>query len=96
MGRSASLPVTVASQSWVDAQRNAGVVTVYLVIGAAVLVLGFAVWLSFKSAEGKGRAEAEKQYLQRKTDEAERANAIDEDVLRLSDGDLDRELRDGR
>jgi hypothetical protein len=69
-------------------------VTTYAVIGGLLLVLVFIVWLAFKNAEGKGRAEAERDHFQTESEEARRANEIDEAVIRLSDSDLDRELRD--
>jgi hypothetical protein len=59
-------------------------------------VLAFIVWIGFKSAEKKGRAEAEREQFQAKSEAATEAHEIDEAVLRLSDADLDRELRDGR
>jgi len=70
--------------------------TTYAVIGGLILVLIFIVWIAFKTAEGKGRADAERDQFQTKSEEARQANEIDEAVIRLSDDDLDRELRDGR
>jgi hypothetical protein len=69
-------------------------VTTYAVIGGLVVILFFLVWLAFRTAEGKGRAEAEKRHFQGMSDHARRANEIDENVLSLSDDRLDRELRD--
>jgi hypothetical protein len=72
-------------------------VTIYAIIGALVLVLIFFVWIAFKNSEGKGRAEAERDRLQTESEVARQANEIDEAIIRLSDDDLDRELRgDGR
>lgn len=68
--------------------------TTFAVVGGVVLVLIFLVWLAFKKVEGKGRAEAEREHFQVKSEQARQANEIDEDVARLSDDELDRELRD--
>lgn len=68
--------------------------TTYAVIGGLLVILLFLVWLAFRTAEGKGRAEAEKRHYQGISDQARKANAIDEATLSLSDDDLDRELRD--
>jgi hypothetical protein len=69
-------------------------VTTYAVIGGLVVILLFLVWLAFKTAEGKGRVEAEKRHFQKMSDQARRANEIDEAVLVLPDDRLDRELRE--
>ena len=68
--------------------------TTYAVIGGLLVILLFLVWLAFRTAEGKGWAEAEKRHYQGISDQARKANAIDEATLSLSDDDLDRELRD--
>jgi hypothetical protein len=78
-----------------ESQRHgASSVTTYAVIGGLLVVLLFLVWLAFRSAEGKGRAEAEKRHYQRNSDRARKANEIDEAVLALPDDQLDNELRD--
>ena len=70
--------------------------TIVLVIGSAVVVLCVMGWLGFRYARRSGRAEAQRAHFQRKSEQARMANEIDEDVARMSDADLDRELRDGR
>lgn len=65
----------------------------YAFIGGGVAVFLFLVWLAFGYARKAGRAIAERDHFKRKSEQARTANAIDEDVGRLSDGDLDRELR---
>ena len=68
----------------------------YSALVGLFLLLLFIVWIAFKTAEKKGRAEAEREQFQAKSEAATEAHEIDEAVLRLSDADLDRELRDGR
>ena len=68
---------------------------IYVAIGG-VVVFGFLIWLAFRMAQKGGRAGAERDHFQVKSEQASKANEIDEDVARLSDADLDRELRDGR
>lgn len=70
--------------------------TVALVVGGAVVVLCVMGWLGLRYARKSGEAEAVRAHLQRKSEQARLANEIDEDVARMSDADLDRELRDGR
>ena len=70
--------------------------TTYAAIGGMVLVLLFIVWIAFRSAERKGRADAERDRFQAASEAARRANEIDEDVMRLPDDELDRELFDRR
>lgn len=65
-------------------------------IGGAVLFLIGVVLAAMRVAKSKGGAEAEKEHFQAKSEQARRANEIDEDVARLSDDDLTRELRDRR
>jgi hypothetical protein len=60
------------------------------------VVLVAVVWIACRIAEQKGRSEAERARHREETATARRANEIDEDVKRLPDADLDRELRDGR
>lgn len=69
--------------------------TAYAAIGGLFLLLLFVMWLAFRMAEQKGRSEAESDRVQKTFDQARMANEIDEGVKRLSDSDLDRELRDG-
>lgn len=70
----------------------------YVVVGAiAAVALGIGVFLvrnAFRAARARGEAEAQRAQSQAKSEQARKANAIDEDVARLSDTDLDRELRD--
>lgn len=68
----------------------------YAAIGGLVLVLVFIVWIAFRSAERKGWADAERDRFMAESETARRANEIDESVMRLSDGELDRELCDGQ
>lgn len=70
--------------------------TTYAVAAGLCLVLLAVVWIACRIAEQKGRSEAERERLREETATARRANEIDEDVKRLPDADLDRELRDGR
>lgn len=70
--------------------------TVFLIVGGAVVVLCVMGWLGFRYAKNFGKAGAERDQFQRKTEQARCANEIDEDVARMSDDDLDRELRNGR
>ena len=66
-------------------------------VAAVMLGLGaFLIWRAFAAERKRGEAEAERDHYQMKSEQARKANAIDEDVARLSDPDLDRELRDGR
>lgn len=70
--------------------------TIYAAIGGLILVLIFIVWIALKSAERKGRADAERDRFLAESEAARRANEIDEDVMRLPDDELDRELFDRR
>ena len=69
--------------------------TTYVVIGVVGLVLVFLVWLGFRYARKAGEAGAQRDQALARSEQARKANEIDEDVRRLSDDDLDRELRDG-
>ena len=68
---------------------------IYALIGGGVAVFLFLIWLAFGYAKKAGQAAAERDQFKRKSEQARIANAIDEDVGRLSDDDLDRELRGG-
>ena len=68
-----------------------GVITA---VAAVILGLGaFLIWRAFAAERRRGAAEADRDHYQAKSEQARRANAIDEDVARLSDSDLDSELR---
>ncbi len=68
--------------------------TTVATIGGGVLFLVVVVLAALRVAKGSGRAEAERDYFEAKSEQARRANEIDEDVSGLSDNELDRELRD--
>jgi ABC-type nickel/cobalt efflux system permease component RcnA len=71
---------------------------VAIIAASAAVMLGlgaFLIWKALAAERKRGAAEAERDQYQTMTEQARRANAIDEDVARLSDPDLDRELRDG-
>ena len=70
--------------------------TAVLIAVGAVVVLCVMGWFGFRYARKAGEAEAERAYFQRKSEQGKLANEIDEHVARMSDDDLDRELRDGR
>jgi ABC-type nickel/cobalt efflux system permease component RcnA len=67
--------------------------TAYVAIGA-VLVIGFGVWLAFRQARKRGRAEAQRDHFETSTEHAREAHETHEDVARLPDADLRDELRD--
>lgn len=67
----------------------------YAVVGGGVVVLLFVVGLAFHFVRKAGSAEAERDTFKVKSEQARRANEIDEDVACLSNDELDRELRDG-
>lgn len=70
--------------------------TLYVVL-AALLLLGFAIWLIRRGAKREGRLEANTDALEASHDHAKKAQRIDEDVARLNDPQLDERLRnDGR
>lgn len=65
-------------------------------VAVAVTGIGvFLVWNASRAERKRGEAEAQRARFQIMSEQARKANAIDEDVVRLSDADLDRELRDG-
>jgi hypothetical protein len=70
-------------------------VTTYAIIGVIGLVLVFLVWLAFRYARRAGEAAAERDQFQVKSEQARRANEIDEDVARTPIADIDNELRNG-
>lgn len=67
--------------------------TTIALIGGGVLLAAFAVWLAVRMARRRGRAEAERDRATAGLEQARRGHAIREDVERLSDADLDDELR---
>ena len=68
--------------------------TLYL-IGAGLAVVVVLALLYGRQSRKRGRAEANAEGLESATDAARKSGAIDEDVSRMSDDDLDRELHDG-
>ena len=66
--------------------------TLYAAIAFGAVVLIFFVWLAFRYAHAAGSADAERKAFKEQTEHARQANEIDEDVARLDDGELDREL----
>ncbi len=66
--------------------------TTYIALGAGAVLL-FGVWLAFRQARKRGEAEAEGRANKRSAEHAREANETREDVARLRDADLDRELR---
>lgn len=64
----------------------------YATIGGGVIVLLFLVWLAFHYARTAGAAGAQRDAFRAKSEQARRANEIDECVADLSDDQLDREL----
>ena len=70
--------------------------TAVLIAVGAVVVLCVMGWIGFRYARRAGEAEAERAHFQRRSEQAQLANEIDEHVARMSDDALDRELRDGR
>ena len=68
--------------------------TAYALIGGVLLVFLVIVWLAFRYSEGKGRAEAERDRHREMSEQARKANEIDEAIASLSDRDLDSELHD--
>jgi len=61
-----------------------------LAAAAGAAMLAAIIWI----ARREGRASAERDVAEGSIDRARKANAIDEDVARVDDADLDRELRD--
>ena len=68
--------------------------TLYLV-GAGLGVVGLLALLYGRQSRRRGRAEANAGNLESAVDAARKSGAIDEDVSRLSDADLNRELYNG-
>ena len=70
----------------------------YAIIGAsAIVILGlgaFLIGLAFRTARRAGADASERDHYREKSEQARKANEIDEDIVRLSDVDLDSELRD--
>ena len=64
----------------------------YAAIGGGVIVLLFLVWLAFRYARTAGEAAAQRDAFKARSEQARRANEIDESVSALSDDQLDREL----
>lgn len=62
-------------------------------IAAAVAAVGLFVWLAFRSARKRGAAEAKQKHAEKSAERAKDAQAIDDDVRRLSDDNLADELR---
>ena len=61
-----------------------------LAAAAGAAMLAAIIWITRR----EGRASAERDATEGGIDRARKANAIDEDVARVDDADLDRELRD--
>ena len=70
--------------------------TTIATIGGGVLFLVVVVLAALRVAKGSGRAEAERDHFEARSEQARQANEIDEDVSGLADNELDRELRDGK
>jgi hypothetical protein len=64
-------------------------VTTIYIVGIALAAVGAALWL----AKRLGRADAQKDAAEKAVDHAREANEIRDDVARLSDDELYRELR---
>jgi hypothetical protein len=71
------------------AQIVAGAIIVFVALG------GIALWLLVRQSRKLGGAEAERDQFQVKSEQARRANEIDEDVARTPIADIDNELRNG-
>ena len=69
--------------------------TIVYLIGAGLAVVGLLVWLYGRQSRKAGEAKANNRNLESAVDAARKSGVIDEDVSRLSDADLDRELRNG-
>ena len=61
--------------------------------GIFIVLGGFTLWLLARNAMKRGEATKEAEQYKGWAEQARKANEIDEDVARLSDDDLDRELR---
>ena len=66
--------------------------TLYLV-GLVGALGAFAVWLGFRYARKAGASQARADGLEAGADAARKGQEIDEDVARMSDSDLNDELR---
>ena len=66
--------------------------TLYLIVLVGVLG-GFVVWLALRYARKAGAAHARADGLEAGADAARKGQEIDEAVSKLSDSDLDDELR---
>ena len=71
----------------------------FAVIAAAVVLLfslgAFLIWIAIRAARKAGADAAERDRFREKSEQARKANEIDEAVVCMSDSDLDGELRDG-
>ena len=70
--------------------------TILAIVGGAVVVFSFLGWLAFRYVRKAGEAEAERKHFQAKSEQARRANEIDEKTGGMSVAQLDDELRDRR
>ncbi|MBE9554862.1 MAG: hypothetical protein IMF05_15470 [Proteobacteria bacterium] len=68
--------------------------TLYL-IGAGLAVVGLLALLYGRQSRKRGRAEANAEGLESAVEAARKSGAIDEEISRMSDADLDRELYNG-
>ena len=68
--------------------------TLYLILAGAG-VTGLLALLYGRQSRKRGRAEANAEGLESAVDAARKSGAIDEEVSRMSDADLDRELHNG-
>ena len=66
-----------------------------VIVAALRFLSWFGRWAERFSGRLQGRAEQKLKDLQAREGQASDANRIDEDVRRMSDDDLDRELRSG-
>lgn len=66
--------------------------TLYLVIGFVALG-GFALWLAVKISYRRGRSEERAKAAEASHKAGKEAGKIDDDVRKMSEADLDRELR---
>lgn len=68
--------------------------TLYLILAGAG-VIGLLALLYGRQSRKRGRAEANAEGLEFAVDAARKSGAIDEEISRMSDADLDRELHNG-
>ena len=70
----------------------------FTVIAAAVVLIfsvgAFLIWIAMHTARRAGADAAERDQFREKSEQARKANEIDELVVRMSDADLDSELFD--